>query len=571
MLRRLYTPAALGAAALLAAAGAARGAVIEREYTFAFPEAESCAAAADGCAPWAEDSAVLRKELHPVVPVRVARLLLPPGEMVVTVEVTDLDVRHAAFAPAMAGLQTPMEPAPFRHRDPPAYGGGVYPADWHGTPVVQRFRGYAIAQIPLYPWRMAGGRDAMYVERATLRVTTRPVYEPEAERPRAQARDLDDLAARVDNPPRAALGRVHIVRPEDEVGYLIIGPRALIGTPGDSPLAPLIQDKEDRQLTVRLAALEDVAPHKTPKEIRDYIRERYRADGIDFVLLVGDKGNLPWKYVSSGMSDRSDPVPSDQYYACLDGEFDRPSAIDWACEVSVGRVGARTRDDVGNWVAKTLALQKAARDRRIGNALSFGEKLDDRTLGQRTLDFLVDGRAARPKTTGFPGNVRVTKLYETFRRSISGREFIEALNGGDFHVVNHLGHANETYVFRTDAGDLSAFRSRPAFFYSEGCYPNDPDADNWTIRAVRMKDYGPAAMIANTRYGWYEAGDDGEGSSSVLHRTFWSMRFANGVKSIGAMNHKAKEAVVAVDDSDVMRYTALESSLIGDPELDLGL
>ena len=86
---------------------------------------------------------------------------------------------------------------------------------------------------------------------------------------------------------------------------------------------------------------------------------------------------------------------------------------------------------------------------------------------------------------------------------------------------------------------------------------------------MRLPEFGPAAMISNTRYGWYEPGRDGEGSSALLHRAFWSMRFKEKIKTVGFMNHAAKAAVLSVDRSNVMVYTALESNLIGDPELDL--
>ena len=123
---------------------------------------------------------------------------------------------------------------------------------------------------------------------------------------------------------------------------------------------------------------------------------------------------------------------------------------------------------------------------------------------------------------------------------------------------------------RLNSSDLGRVQGRPLFVLSQGCYPNDPDTDNFTIKAVRMAQYGPAAMISNTRYGWYVPGQGGEGSSAILHRTFWSTHFANGVRSIGPMNHKAKQIFIGTDHISLAVYTALESNLIGDPELDLG-
>ena len=201
--------------------------------------------------------------------------------------------------------------------------------------------------------------------------------------------------------------------------------------------------------------------------------------------------------------------------------------------------------------------------------MSFGEELDRTTLGGWSLDNLETGRNVAPVTSGFPDSTKFTKLYDEFSKPVSADQFLETMAAGDFHVMNHLGHANSDYALRMNTTRVSEFKSRPAFFYSQGCYPNNPDIDNWTITAVRLPEFGPAAMISNTRYGWYEPGRDGEGSSALLHRAFWSMRFKDKIKTVGFMNHMAKAAVLSVDRSNVMVYTALESNLIGDPELDL--
>jgi hypothetical protein len=558
--------AAIGATLLLAAHTAAAR-EISVEYSFPLPRLGECADAAD-CLPWDVSLPSYAKELHPVVPVRIARILVPEGEVVENVSLAGYAVGAATFHARLAAKQETLTAGVAIHRDVDTYDGGLWPAAWLGAYKVKAFRGLSIVEVPFYPLRVTGDGRAEYIDHAVLTVTTSAAMQLSEPMRRRNGRDLTAAAAGVDNPPDL---KVRVVDPNEEIGYLIIGPRALIGDYADTPLQPLIAAKESQNMQVTLAALEDVAPGRDPEAIRDYIRTSYQKLSVDFVLLVGDKGNLPWKYVRSGMGGDGDPVPSDQYYACLDGDFSRPSAIDWACEVAVGRVGARSREDVANWVEKTLTLAERGKTRRNTSFLNFGEVLDNRTLGQRTLEFLVQGREQSPRSVGFPAWVGMTKLYESFRTSYSSDDFIEAMNGGDFHVVNHLGHANGTYVFRTSAAQLSGLRSRPAFFYTEGCYPNDPDTDNWTIRAVRMPDYGPAAMIANTRFGWYAPGSDGEGSSSVLHRTFWSMAFDKGLHTVGEMNHHAKEAMIAADDSSVMIYTALESNLIGDPALDLGL
>ncbi len=567
-MKRITLACALAALAPLGAAASATE--LHATYHFAITP-DACIAedtAVGRCVPWAGGLESLRHELHPVVPVRVARLLLPRGETLVLVKFTPGAVHRFDFEPEIASRQQPISLSYDPRPSVAAFAGGVYPAAWVGEPRVRDQRGFRVAEVPLYPLRIPGDGAADYVEDGELTLVTQP-SEQKSELLRGQARDFEEAAVGVDNAP-ADLAR-DASAAQDSEGYLIIGPSALIGTVANSPLKPLIDDKTSRGLSVQMATLETVSPTNNPTEIRAFIKQKYLADGIDYVLLVGDKQRLPWKELVAGTGDSSEPIPSDQYYACLDGDFTVPSAYDWGAEVAVGRIGVSTRAQISAWVQKTLALQAATRAGRTRAALSFGEKMDESTLAGWALDYLISGHDVAPASVGFPAASTVTKLYDTFTHETSAAEFLSVLNAGDFQVVNHLGHANSTYVMKLNSTSIGSLRNRPAFFYSEGCYPNDPGVSNWTINAVSNPQFGPAAMISNTRYGWYEPGHTSEGTSAILHRNFWSMRFAQGIHQIGKMNHRAKAAVVAADPTALTIYTSLESNLIGDPELDLGI
>jgi|GEM_PF-1833976 len=548
--------------------GLASAGEVVQEYEFTFPGVEQCLENDGRCIPWGSGGDLVVKELFPLVPQRVASITIPAGEVPVTVTVETGTSRSVPYKSRLASQLYPMTPGAFVGRKVDPYDGSAFPPDWQGQWRVDHFRGHKIVRVPLYPFRVISNSAAMFVTQMRVTVATKTTFTESSPVSRGLARDTVALAERVDN---FANLESRIIPPTEELGYLIIGPRALIGNESDTPLRPLINEKSDRHIHVSLAALEDIGNRPQPEDIRAFIRSRHTRDSVDYVLLIGDRANLPWKYVKSGMRGDGDPVPSDQYYACLDGDFSSPKTIDWTCEVAVGRVGARTRAEVANWVDKNMAFVEAIKQGRTQQALSFGERLDGRTLGGRMLDYITGGTTKSPASRGYPGHVSVTKLYDGSGPEVSSLKFLEVLNQGDFHVVNHLGHANHNYVFRMNDSAIDGFRSRPAFYYSQGCYPNDPDKDNWTIKAVRMPDFGPVAMIANTRYGWYAPGNSEEGSSSVLHRTFWAMRFEKGLKRIGEMNHRAKEVLGSASPSPVMIYTLLESNLIGDPELDLGL
>jgi hypothetical protein len=571
--------ALIAASALSGMAGgtALAGSITKQlDFGMAPPPGGRCRAD-EACRPWGEELPSWRKELHPVIPVRTVRIMLPAGHDFKYVKYEATDGAAMDYFPEIAGRQKVIslgyDTRPFVAR----YAGGVFPPKLIGEPRQVSFRGFNFVEVPVYPFQMTSPTTARYYNAIKLTVETEPVTRAPLGnllRPNL-ARDYEDAIRGIDNDVVATRAQMGVASADDApVGYLVIGKQAIIGDEASTVLRPLIDEKRARGINVRMATLESIgggAGAATAAQIRDFIKGQYRNEGIDFVLLVGDKANLPWQRIRSGMgSNNGDPVPSDQFYACLDGTFTgSTSDYDWQCEVAVGRVGVRTSDQLQAWVAKHMALVDAAKAGRTKGAMSYGEELDRSTLGGWILDHLVTGRNVAPLSAGFPQSTQFTKLYDSFSQQVGATQFLETMAGGDFHVVNHLGHANSDYALRMNASRIPEFKSRPAFFYSQGCYPNNPDIDNWTVQAVRLPEFGPAAMISNTRYGWYEPGRDGEGTSAVLHRTFWSKRFKDGVKALGFMNHQAKAAVLSVDRSNVMVYTALESNLIGDPELDL--
>jgi len=528
----------------------------------------------EDCRPWGDTLPDYRKELHPVIPVRTLKMMLPAGQELNYVKYEATQGADIDYTPQMAGRQRVIslgyDTRPLVSR----YVAGLYPAKLIGEPRVVSFRGFDFVEVPVYPFQMISPTKARYFNSIKITVETKPVQRAPLGnllRPNL-ARDYELAVRNVDNDiivTKTARGIASV--DEAPVGYLIIGKQAIIGGESSTVLRPLIDEKRARGIRVFLANLESIATNPTATEIRDFIKSKYRDDAIDYVLLVGDKANLPWQRIRSGMgSNNGDPVPSDQYYGCLDGTFTgSTSQYDWQCEVAVGRVGVKTADQLAAWVGKHTALVDAGKAGRTTTAMSFGEELDRTTLGGWSLDNLETGRNVAPVTSGFPDSTQFTKLYDEFSKPVSADQFLETMAAGDYHVMNHLGHANSDYALRMNTSRVSEFKSRPAFFYSQGCYPNNPDIDNWTINAVRLPEFGPAGMISNTRYGWYEPGREGEGSSALLHRAFWSMRFKDKIKTVGFMNHMAKAAVLSVDRSNVMVYTALESNLIGDPELDL--
>lgn len=535
---------------------------------------------------------LLLAELRPVVPMRLARVLLPAGHEFVRADLRPGKSQIIDYPHRLTGHYQALCSENVFDSGASSLTQGEYPEAWMGSPKIEHFRGYSIVNVPLYPVRfLASGKaitmkDAELIVTATSRKKTNAFY-------RASQQDLDDANVAVDNAEQIV--ETAKLNPPAAKGYLIIGERALVGAKEDSVLRPLIEEKEKRGINVSIAALEDVSPKKDPAEIRRFIADRYRAANMFYVLLVGDNAHLPWKVLAAKLngSDEMAEVPSDQYYACLDGEFDAINRYDWACEVAVGRVGVSSKDQLSAWVAKTMKFREIARnkDRSIG-VLSFGEKLDTDILGKWDMERVHGGSSNAPASSGFPSTLKITAFYETLKTAeldepdtvegledyisdhgdtdlFSGDTFIYLSNRQNYHVINHLGHANEDSALLVDRPEIGRLTFEPNFIYSEGCLANMVFADNWTITAMRMPDHGPAAMVANTRLGVGYKGNQ-EGPSGSYHRNFWAARFDKKIKTVGEMNHRSKELVVNAHQGDnTFIYVGLETALMGDPELDV--
>ncbi|MCC7142766.1 MAG: hypothetical protein IT349_11760, partial [Candidatus Eisenbacteria bacterium] len=108
-----------------------------------------------------------------------------------------------------------------------------------------------------------------------------------------------------------------------------------------------------------------------PERIRNFIKDAYALWGTDYVVLGGDHRAVPSRIALSSSQSSSDP-PSDWYYACLDGSWNREhdSTYEWSHglipkhgdmfpEVWVGRLPARDTADVEAMVDKILTYEQA--------------------------------------------------------------------------------------------------------------------------------------------------------------------------------------------------------------------
>ncbi|UEC42139.1 MAG: conserved exported protein of unknown function [Methanothrix sp.] len=563
---------------------------------------------------------------EPVVPFRTARILIPFGEEVQEIKVLPGEKKNLGkilIEPGQDPLPisfsgdhtyTPLNETTYGSMEP-------YPRDVYSVIGVQQKRGYKILLINLYPiMYIPKTKDTYYFGTFNLEVKTAPAETLHRGLYRGSAEDRAHMERMVDNPREVATYSQDIVPTgsspllDGVYDYVIITNRALKKAPVPYNFTDLASWKTSRGVVSTIVTVEDIyATYQGVDEqekIRNFIRDAYLNNGITYVLLGGDadgggsagggwnnivpaRGLWAWDYEASPPN-----IPSDLYYACLDGDFDyngngiygEPGdgpgggEVDLLAEVYVGRAPVDSYAELSNFVRKTIAYESTSNDAylqevwMVGEYLGFGGVSD---WGGNCLDEIKDGsQASGYDTKGFPEDYNKSTLYERDRQW--KKEDLTGIIDGNVHIINHLGHAHVGSVMKMKADDVGRLKNDRYFFgYSQGCYAGsfdnrDPDsiylATDSILEYFVTEPYGAFAFIGNSRYGWGRRSTT-DGPSQRYHRQFWNGVFGEGIENIGRALQYSKEAnlgsIDTTSDGNVMRFCYYQLNLLGCPETSL--
>jgi hypothetical protein len=291
-----------------------------------------------------------------------------------------------------------------------------------------------------------------------------------------------------------------------------------------------------RGLRVRVATIQDIYAAMTGRDnkekIRNYIIQEYDENGISMVLLGGDVDIVPyrslWCYAQPGYEDY---VPSDSYYACLDGTLNDDNDNQWGevgeddllPELSIARLPFNNANQLEIILSKTFSYMTSPVLGEFRRPILAGEHLGDGVYASQDLERLIGEVNFNGYTTyGYPEDYTFVRVYETPTHWWNPDELAAAINDG-CQYVNHFGHANTSTVAGWYNWDIT-----PSLFYgangvdhnyfifkSQGCICGD-FADDCILERMVVNQTGAVAAIGNSRYGWYNQA--GDGPSSHYHR-----------------------------------------------------
>ncbi|WP_460167820.1 C25 family cysteine peptidase [Thermostilla marina] len=526
----------------------------------------------DGAETWVDTG-------EPVLPVDSTTLLLPQGQRIVDVQIVGVGEVQTL------GTGTPLLAAP---NAVPFDGEPVDSTDW--TTVFDTnidlddlvrfnnytYAGYNLATLSVFPVLYdAAGQVLSYVNDIQLRVTTTAGDEV-AVIPQADPVALATVAEMVDNPQALETYTVATTSgAADQYEYVVITGAALA-----DQFQPLLAQKESRGLTTRLVTTEWIAAnyqgtenHDLADKIREFIADSYANHGTRWVLLGGDTEIIPVRGVYASVGSTVDyALPTDMYYACLDGPWNGDGDTVWGeandgigggdidliPEVYVGRAPVSTTTEAANFVNKTI-LYETTPHPNATTALLLGEQLDANTYGSYS--------SIPIRNTAIPQDWNVIEMYDSSGTTWTAAQLVDQLNASP-NLVNHLGHSNEVYNARlvnsTVAGLTNPF---PFFMYSQGCNAGSIDTHDVSIaEQYVVDDHGAFGVVMNSRYGWYVPGST-PGGSHYYALEFFDAVFNENILHVGQANFDSKmDNLFRVTATGAYRWIHFETNLLGDPE-----
>ncbi|MCB5271444.1 MAG: C25 family cysteine peptidase [Candidatus Cloacimonetes bacterium] len=457
----------------------------------------------------------------------------------------------------------------------------------------QYFRGHAIALFNVYPFRYNPVSHELIVH-SSFDLNIESEFTEEAATQQAKFLTLNtkttDLLQQMVANPQASSSYTY-------ANYDAYRPKSRNLDPGTAKRMIIITDDE------RALWFEDYALWRTSKgistaiyttnhiyanytgadnaeKVRNFIIDAYSswaatATPLEYVILGGDDEIVPERGVFGRVgSTRDNKMPSDLYFSNLDGDWNANGNLiygemqdntDMIPELHIGRFPAESYQEFSNIFRKTkYYVDNSTFSNNL--AIFYGENLN-------TNPMTWGGDYKDAVAVHLPAAYKYSTQYQR-DDSYTSSTVWNSINDG-VNVMNHMGHANETYLMGQSNGTIQQLRNTEyGFLYSQGCYPAAFDqrtsGDGECIgEHLLMSSGGVFSFIGNTRYGWYMPGGI-DGASEYYDRDYFSGLYEQGHPELGnALTYSRLQNLNAALQSDVMRWCYMEVVLFGDPSVSI--
>jgi subtilisin family serine protease len=378
-----------------------------------------------------------------------------------------------------------------------------------------------------------------------------------------------------------------------QYSYVLITSQSICDAKTDYTVHDLINQRLSQGVTATIVTIEEILKNYTgvddAEKLRNFIIDAYTNWNTQYVTLGGDVSIIPYRNLYSD----GEYIPSDLYFQCLDGSYNSDGDLYWGestdgegggdvdlmSEVSVGRISAETPEEMANFIYKTITYENLPSETSyLSRACIAGEYLGEQfgpgefSFATPYMEEIRKGSSTSGYTTkGFTDCSAFSEdtVYDAPSFEWSKDSILNIINTGKYSIINHLGHANETYVMKFENNEADRLTNKnPLFAYSQGCYPGHFPLDCMAEHLTTSTRSGMFAVVFNSVYGYggyNESKETLDGPSQRFDRQFWDGFFNETIFRIGDLNADSHEDNLWCINTDLIRYCMYETTLFGDP------
>ena len=316
----------------------------------------------------------------------------------------------------------------------------------------------------------------------------------------------------------------------------------------------------DKGIRTRIVALEEIYAtmegRDEPEQIRNYIIQEYEENGISMVSLGGDVSIVPFRFLwCFAQEGDEDQLPSDMYYACLDGTLNDDNDDRWGevgeddllPELGIGRLPFNNEAQFETIMHKTFSYLQTPVLGEFTSPILGAEHLGDGYYGSDDMERLIGEVNDYDYTTvGYPVGYNFKRYYASPSQNWSGGAFRDVIGTGG-QYVHHVGHANTDVVAGWSMNMMSnnyfanndGISHNFMLFHSHGCICGDFSHSCILEKMVTITT-GFVVTTGNSRYGWYVPW--GDGMAAHIHREFVDAYCNDRIATVGMALREAKIA-----------------------------
>jgi hypothetical protein len=545
-----------------------------------------------------ENTLLTGKTGEPALPYREVRLLLPPGEEAVTVNIhfenpVELEGFYNIY-PQQASRPLSSGPSMLFSYNENVYNSSEdYPSHQMGHYSTHFQNGHSILLTAFTPVKYIPATGKLsYYRTVTVEVITQQTNRAsEALENLGSAPFVASILSSVQNPE--VIDRYPVKRNrEGDYQVLVITRQQFEDEFEEYRMLYLIRGMKTEVVTV-----EDIdavmGGSDLQEKIRNYIIQEYQENSIVHVLLAGDVEHVPYRgfycYVDSGSGYSDNDIPADLYYSALDGTWNEDGDNSWGeigeddllPDISVARWPFSTLEQLQRLIYKTKQYQNSPVTGELQRPLLAGEHLwsNPETWGGDYMDLLIGHHEDNGYTTdGIPETDDFLQLYER-DDNWSKWDLINAVNQGR-NFIHHCGHANQSNVMKLGIYDITnqnfnqtdGTTHNYTLVYTHGCLCGAFDENDCIAEAMVMIDNFAVAGAFNSRYGWFNEGQT-EGPSQHLHREFVDALYHQMENRIGTthliskVNTSPWVNAPGQWEEGALRWCFYDCNILGDPLL----